>query len=128
MGAMVALLLLHVPLPVALVKVSMTPEHIFVAPPITAGLAFTVTSFTAKQPVDDSLYDIVAVPADTPVTKPDVVGTVAFAELLLLQVPPDVALVRVAVPASHRPAAPDMAAGSAATFTAIDLKQPGETV
>ena len=54
-GAMVALLLLHVPPPVVLVKVAATPEQILVAPLIVAGLALTVTSLTAKQPVVDSL-------------------------------------------------------------------------
>jgi len=52
MGAIVALLLLHVPPLVVLAKVSITPEHMFVAPLIAAGLALTVTSLTAKQPVD----------------------------------------------------------------------------
>ena len=46
-GAMVALLLLHVPPPVALVKVAVTPEQIFVAPMIVAGLVFIVTSRVA---------------------------------------------------------------------------------
>ena len=76
----------------------------------------------------DSLYVIVAVPADTPVTTPLVVGIVAIAVLLLLHVPLVVALVRVVAAASQRLADPEMAAGVAATFTGIDLKQPGETV
>ena len=88
MGAMALLLLLHVPPPVVLVNVAAIPEQILVAPLIVAGLAFIVTSCIAKQPVADSLYVIVAVPADTPVTIPLVVGIVAIAVLLLLHVPP----------------------------------------
>lgn len=128
MGAMALLLLLHVPPPVVLVNVAAIPEQILVAPLIVAGLAFIVTSCIAKQPVADSLYVIVAVPADTPVTIPLVVGIVAIAVLLLLHVPPVVVLVRVVAAASQRLADPEMAAGVAATFTAIDRKQPGETV
>ena len=59
---------------------------------------------------------------------PLVVGMVAIAVLLLLHVPPEVALVRVVAAASQRLADPAIAAGTAATFTAMDLKQPGETV
>lgn len=70
---------------------------------------------------------IVAIPAVTPVTRPDEVGIVAVAVLLLLQVPPDVALVSDVVAASQTLAVPAIAAGSDATFTEIERKQPGET-
>lgn len=53
-GATVALLLLHVPPPVALVKFSVTPEQIVVGPEMTAGRGLTVTSFVVKHPVVDS--------------------------------------------------------------------------
>jgi len=57
-----------------------------------------------------------------------VVGTVAIAVLLLLHVPLEVALASVVVAASQTVAVPEIAAGTAATFIANDLKQPGDTV
>lgn len=56
------------------------------------------------------------------------VGTVAIAVLLLLHVPLEVALASVVVAASQTVAVPEIAAGTAATFIANDLKQPGDTV
>jgi hypothetical protein len=61
---------------------------------------------------------MVAVPADTPVSVPEVDPTEALA-LLLLHVPPDVRLLREAVPLTHMvpPDRPVMADGSGLTVT-----------
>jgi hypothetical protein len=51
---------------------------------------------------------MVAVPAETPVTTPPLVVTVATAVLLLVQTPPDVALLRVVDELTHTESVPVM--------------------
>ena len=80
------LLLLHVPPLVELVSVELLPRQIPNAPPIDAGKGNTVTVCVLKQPVE-SMYDITAVPALTPVTTPLPEMTLATDVLLLLHAP-----------------------------------------
>jgi hypothetical protein len=47
-----ALLTVHAPPPVALVRVAVPPTHTLVVPPILAGWTFTVKLPVAKQPFD----------------------------------------------------------------------------
>jgi hypothetical protein len=47
-----ALLTVHAPTPVALVRVAVLPVHTVVVPPMFAGFAFTVKLPVALQPLD----------------------------------------------------------------------------
>ncbi len=67
-----------------------TPE-----PALIEGKAFTVTIVITRPP--ERLYEMLAVPAATPVTTPVAVPTVAIPGLPLLHVPPLVALLSVVV-------------------------------
>jgi len=64
----------------------------------------------------------VAVPADTPVTTPELL-TVAVG-LLLLHPPPDVASLRARVPPTHTWLPPLIAAGLTWTVTGVLIVQP----
>jgi hypothetical protein len=66
---------------------------------LSIGNALTVIFVTAEQP-EPKVYDIAAVPAATPVTRPDEF-TVATAVFELVQVPPETLLPSNAVPPSH---------------------------
>ncbi len=81
--------LVHEPPDVVFDRLVDVPTHVESTPEIAAGLPFTVTIPVVRQPVE-SEYEIVAVPAELPVTTP-VEPTDATPALLLLQVPPDVA-------------------------------------
>jgi len=100
-----ALLLLHVPPPVASAKVLVAPLQIVFAPVIAAteGSALTVTVAVVVQPL--TLYVITVVPADTPVTTPEEL-TVAMPMLPLVHVPPAVGLARVVVEPTHTSGVP----------------------
>lgn len=109
------LLLVHVPVPDALVSVVVVPEQSVREPPIAAGSATTVTVRVATQPSAD-VNVIVVVPAATPVTMPVVASTPAIAVLALPQVP-DAVLVTVVDAPWHIEAVPPIAGGSALTVT-----------
>jgi hypothetical protein len=64
---------------------------------------------------------ILAVPAATPVIAPEGASAVATAVLLLVHVPPDVALASVEMPAAHNVVVPVIAAGSGFTVSATPL-------
>ena len=70
---------------------------------------------------------MIAPPAATPVTIP-VEPTVATELLLLLHVPPEVALVRATVPPAQTEAEPEIADGSALTVSAATRTQPDAEV
>ncbi len=121
--ATATLALLHVPPVVVLVSVVPVPIHVVSVPPIAAGSAFTVTTVVAVPAQPNPLvtvYVITVVPADTPVTTP-VAPTVATPALLLLHVPPVVALARVVVPFEHIVVPPVIAATVGSGFTVITL-------
>jgi hypothetical protein len=65
---------------------------------------------------------MVAVPADTPVTIPVDEPTVATRSLLLIHVPPDIALLKVVVNPVQTPLVPVMAGGLIETVAVA--KQP----
>jgi hypothetical protein len=108
------LLLAHVPPAAASFNVVVEPSQTTAVPPIAAGRELTVTTAAVAQPVDN-IYDIVAVPAITPVTTPLDVPTVAL-PLLLLQVPPAL-LVRLVVDPAQTDRVPLITDGSAFTVT-----------
>ena len=110
-------LLLHVPPPVPSVSVVVNPEHTVRVPLIAVGNGFTVTMAVCIQPVA-SVYVIVAVPPDPPVTMP-VEPTVALP--VLLHVPPLVASVSAVVSPTHTFIVPVIAAGSGFTVTGVTV-------
>ena len=116
------LLLLQVPPPVASDNVSEDPTQTLPEPVTADGKAFTVTTEVALQPVG-SEYVIVDVPAATPEIFPVVAPAVATLVMLLVQVPPVVALLRVSVMPGHIGAEP-VIADNGFTVTIADLKQP----
>src|SRR4051794_29624715 len=84
--ATAALLLLHVP-PAGLPLNGLTaPAHTFVLPLTVPGVAFIVAITVRAQPLVP-VYTMPVLPADWPVTTPEV-PTVAIAALLLDHVPP----------------------------------------
>ena len=99
--------LLHVPPVVASVRVMVDPAHTpagpLMLPALGALLTATLHVADAVPQLPLTVYDMVDVPADTPVTTPP--DTVASA-LLLLHVPPGAASVRVIVDPIHTPAGP----------------------
>ena len=85
-------------------------------PPIAAGEGLTVTVANALQP-EPIVYDIIAVPAITPVTMPVPVPTVATPVLLLLHRPPAVTSNKATLAPSHITLVPVIAAGLGLTVT-----------
>jgi len=114
--ALAVLLQLQVPPLTAWLSVVIVPTHRLGLPLIVAGVVFTVTVVIAVHP-ELTLYVILAVPAPTPVTIPVVRPTVAFAVLLLLQVPPVVVLASVVVCPTHTLGLPVLPASPAFTVT-----------
>ena len=97
--------LTHVPVPDE-VSVSLSPVHSVPEPTPDngAGLGLILTAIVANAPQGlGTLYVIVVVPADTPVTRPEEGSTVATAGLLLIQLPvaPAVVLAKVAEEPIH---------------------------
>jgi len=115
--------LLHVPPPVASLKVVVEPAHTVAVPVMAAGNGFTVTVAVTKQPVP-RVYDMTDVPADTPVTTPPAV-IVATAGVALLHVPPPVASFNVVVEPTHTFNVPVIAAGNGLIFIVCDFGRPG---
>lgn len=113
-----ALLLLHVPPLTALESIIDCPAQMGTAPVMASGAGFTVTFAVVMQPGIE-VYVIVVVPSLTPVISPvpgPLVVAVAFAGLLLLQVPPKVVLESVVVPAvSQTVSVPVIGAGNGFT-------------
>jgi hypothetical protein len=96
---------------------SVAPEH-SAEPPVTPlGVGLTVTVTSAGHP-EDAIYEIVAVPAETPETKP-VEETVATDVRPLDHVPPVVVSTNNDVAPTHIPVAPVMAAGDDTTATVL---------
>ena len=117
--------LVHVPPPVALLKVVVAPSHTELDNgDIAAGVIVTVTSLVTEQPAP-FVYDIRAVPADTPVTRPVPLPTVATVVLLLVHAPPGLASERVTLYPVHMLTGVDgvIAAGFALTVNDAVTKQ-----
>ena len=113
--------LLHVPLEVLQYNVVLLPEHTVDTPVIAEGTGPTVTTCVLAQPLP-VVYDMVATPADTPVTTPELF-TVAFDGLLLLHAPPPVLHANASVLPVHTALPPVIAAGIVFTVATADLKQ-----
>jgi len=108
-------LLVQVPPDVASVNVADEPEHNVVVPDIAAGSALMVIIVVTRQP---ALYDIVAVPALTPVTIP-LAEPIVARPVLLAQVPPVNESVSVIVEPTQTAAGPPMAEGSGTTVSVV---------
>jgi hypothetical protein len=124
--ATVVLLLLHAPPAVASLRVVQVPAHIVVVPIIAAGDEVTVATIVAVQP-PLMVYEITAVPAETPQSVP-VLPMVATDTLLLLQVPPDMASLSVVQRPAQTDGTPLMAAGAGKTISVVVMKHPVPTV
>lgn len=91
------------------------------------GTGLTVNSVVVVQP-PPSVYVTVALPPATPVITPVVLPAVAIAVLLLLQVPPTVASVKVVVEPAHTTGVPAIAEGAVLTDTTwLTLQPAGNT-
>ncbi len=103
-------------------NVVVDPVHTESVPDIAEGVVFTVTAFVAKQPVLN-VYVIVAVPAATPDTTPDVELTLAVPDALLVHTPPVGDEDNVVVDPTQTVAVPDIVPGNAFTVTTLVTKQ-----
>jgi hypothetical protein len=90
---MAGLLLLQVPPAGVVDKVVVAPRQAMFTPVMAAGVGVTVTTATELQPA--TVYMIVDVPGEPPVTIPDEEPTVAIPVDVLLHVPPPEVLDRV---------------------------------
>lgn len=106
-----------------LVNVVVLATQVLAVPEIIAGNGFTVAVTDRKQPVGKT-YDTIEVPAETPLIMPLVLPMRATEVLPLIQVPPMVMSVRVAVEPSHITGVPDIAAGTAFTVMTVVVRQP----
>jgi hypothetical protein len=124
--------LLHVP-PVAELESAVDdPVQTVVVPVIVpaSGLGFTVMICVALavHPLLVTVYDIMVVPADTPVMVPDDEPAVAIPVLLLLHTPLPAASDRVVAVVGHKVKVPVMvpADGTALTVTTVVVLPPVE--
>jgi hypothetical protein len=120
--ALAVLLLLQAPPALILLNVMVEATQTLFAPLIGAS-GFTVTAVWLLQPVA-RVYIILGVPAATPVTIPDADPTVAWAVLLLLQVPPAVRSDKVVVKPIQTLVVPVITAGIGLTVIAEVIKHP----
>ena len=127
MVAMVVVPLVHVPPPVASLKVVARPAQTLAVPVIDDGKGFTVTTFEATQPVA-RVYVIADVPDATPVITPVEEPMVAIVVTPLVHVPPPVASLRVVVKPAQTVAIPVIDDGNGLTVTITVAKQPVERV
>lgn len=108
-----ALLIHHVPPDAASVKVRVEPTHTVDNPVIVPALGsgFTVTNLvaTAVPQLFVTVYEMIEVPADTPLTIPETEPIVAIAVLVEDQIPPKAKLPRVMVAEAHKDEAPVIA-------------------
>ena len=102
-------------------NVVVAPTHIAGAPVIGAGNVCTVTVAELKQP-EPARNMMLVVPADTPVTRPDVAPIVATAGLLLVQdTPPEVEQLSTVLLPSHMFVPPVIAAEGLLTDNTLVL-------
>jgi hypothetical protein len=108
----------HTPPLTVFVSVVVEPGQALSNPPMAVGIAFTVTTMVALQP-EPRVYVMIAVPAATPVTTPEL-ATVATEVLLLLQdSPPDDAQLSAVVPAGQTEVAPVILAANGVTVKTL---------
>ena len=95
--------------------------HRVAGPPIGEGVGLTVMIFVAVQP--ETVYDIVVVPAVTPVTMPEPL-MIAVAVALLVHVPDGVLSLRVMVEPVQAKEGPVIIAGAEITDTVVVTMHP----
>jgi hypothetical protein len=117
MVATAGVVLDHTPPGVALLRVPGVPTHTIPLPVIGAGAGVAITVTTAVTAPDATLYVMVAVPAETPVTMPVDEPIDATDGVLDVQVPPGVASARVVVPVAQTVNVPVIGAVVAPGFT-----------
>ena len=114
------LVLLHAPPPAALVSAVLAPTHTIAVPVIVpaSGRGLTVATCVAAAVPQllFTVYDIVVVPADKPVTTPEVL-TEPTAGLALLHSPPPAALVSDVLAPTHTIAVPAIVPASGIGLT-----------
>ena len=115
--------LVQVPPDGELERVVALPTQVLAVPEIIAGNGFTVAVTDRKQPVGKT-YETIEVPAETPLMMPLVLPMRATEVLPLIQVPPMVMSVSVAVEPSHITGVPDIAAGTGFTVMTVVVRQP----
>ena len=118
------LALLHVPPVETSLSVILEPAATVKIPESGAGVGLTVNTIVAL--LVPSEYEIIQVPAVTPVTTPVEEPTVAIPVLLLLQLPPEVVSDKVLVEPTQTLAIPLMGLTTIAadTCTVCDVWQP----
>jgi hypothetical protein len=97
-------------------------EHNWVNPVIGSGTGFTVILLVTVQP-PPSVKMMVTPPADTPVTTPVVLPTLAMDGVVLIQVLVPAVLASVIVPPTHTCVGPVMAGGIGFTVTVFVARQ-----
>lgn len=97
-------------------------------PVIDPGKPFTVTTVVLRHPVDESVYEIVDVPAPMPVIIPPGGNIEAIEGVLVDHTPPGVASVRVWVEPTQTVVVPLIAAGVGCTVIVKVALQPVATV
>jgi hypothetical protein len=100
------------------------PTHTVEGPVIDVGSGSTVIDWVTKQPVAGSVYEIVAVPTEAPVTEPVREPTDAIDGLPLVQTPPEVMSDKVVDEPRQTSVSPAMPAGSGLTVTVTEAAQP----
>ena len=119
-----ALLVLHVPPVVVSARVIVRPTQTNEAEEVIAPtLPNTFTVAVTEQPAA-LIYVIVAAPGEMPLTTPVPEPIVAMAGLLLLHVPPVVALLRVVVKPGQTLVVPVIAVGNGFTVNVTVFRQP----
>lgn len=122
------LLLAHAPPAGVLLNVVVNPLQMTSEPDvvIVPGKGITVTTVLTAQPVL-SIYDMVDVPAVTPVTMPIVPSAIRELPLELLHVPVAGVLFNVVVAPAQTVFVPVIVVGSSFTVTMVELAQPLRT-
>ena len=115
--------LLQLPPPASL-SVIVEFTHTDDGPLIADGNGSTVSVMTDEQPVPDSLYTIVLMPADRPVTIPVSEPMEATVVLLLLHVPPAEVSLSATVAPIHTTVGPRITVGSGLTVTTLVTEHP----
>lgn len=123
MVATVVGLIAHAPPAGVPVSVVLLPTQVAAVPVIGLGSGFTVTVVVRIQPVP-SVYVIVVVPAERPLTTPVVVLISAVPGRLLAQVPPAGVLFKVVVLPTHTTGDPMINPGSGWMVTVVVVRQP----
>ncbi len=121
--AIVEALLLHVPPETELVREVVEVRHTESDPPMAAGCAFTVTTRVVFNP-HHTVYVIVDVPAERPLTTPEAGSIVATEVLLLIHVPVFVVDASVVTAPSHTDAVPVIVATVATAVTVLVAVAP----